>query len=144
PSLEVEVAAALFLLHERPAAALGEIGRFRDSRAVAVSALAAPMAPHLRAALAEIVARSSGGAELLERQLESAVARGEAEAATRLAEALAVAAPALAAQEASALGRLAGGEGGLVETFRLDALSGAPGHEAELAESAAAAPSAER
>ncbi|HEV7509242.1 MAG TPA: type II and III secretion system protein [Thermoanaerobaculia bacterium] len=53
-SLDVRAAALLFLLHVRPAAALGELARFKDSRAVALAALAAPMAPHLHAALAEL------------------------------------------------------------------------------------------
>ncbi|HEX4961817.1 MAG TPA: type II and III secretion system protein [Thermoanaerobaculia bacterium] len=56
-SLDVRAAALLFLLHVRPAAALGELARFKDSRAVALAALAAPVAPiapHLHAALAEL------------------------------------------------------------------------------------------
>jgi type II secretory pathway component GspD/PulD (secretin) len=58
-SLEVRTAAMLFLLHVRPADALGELARFKDSRAVALAALAAPMAPHLHAALAELVGQTS-------------------------------------------------------------------------------------
>ncbi len=56
-SLEVRTAALLFLLHVRPAAALGELARFKDSRAVALAVLGTPMAPHLHAALAELVAQ---------------------------------------------------------------------------------------
>lgn len=56
-SLDVRVAAALFLLHARPADALGALRRFKDVRAVAVAALASPMAPHLRAALAGLAER---------------------------------------------------------------------------------------
>jgi type II secretory pathway component GspD/PulD (secretin) len=60
-SLDVRAAALLFLLHVRPAAALGELARFKDSRAVALAALAAPMAPiapHLHAALAELAGQA--------------------------------------------------------------------------------------
>jgi hypothetical protein len=60
-SLEVRTAALLFLLHVRPADALGELARFKDSRAVALALLqvpAAPMAPHLHAALAELAWQS--------------------------------------------------------------------------------------
>ncbi|HEV7785865.1 MAG TPA: type II and III secretion system protein, partial [Thermoanaerobaculia bacterium] len=60
-SLDVRAAAMLFLLHQRPAESLGELMRFKDSRAVALAILgtpAAPMAPHLHAALAEIVSQS--------------------------------------------------------------------------------------
>ncbi len=57
-SLDVRAAALLFLLHVRPAAALGELARFKDSRAVAHAALAASMAPHLKAALAELTGQS--------------------------------------------------------------------------------------
>ena len=56
-SLDVRVAALLFLLHLRPAEALGDLARFKEARAVALAALdspMAPMAPHLRAALAEL------------------------------------------------------------------------------------------
>jgi hypothetical protein len=55
-SLDVKVAAMLFLLHSRPADALAELVRFKDNRKVAQVALAAPMAPHLHAALAELLA----------------------------------------------------------------------------------------
>ncbi len=94
---EVTAAAALFLLRERPVTALAELARFRDSRAVALGALAAPLAPHLRAALAEMMAREDGGAELLARRFDAALAAGDLAVAERLGEALAVATPALAA-----------------------------------------------
>ncbi len=61
-SLDVRAAAMLFLLHQRPAEALGELARCKDSRAVALAILEAPaaqMAPHLHAALAELVRPSS-------------------------------------------------------------------------------------
>jgi len=73
-SLEVRAVAALFLLHARPADALAELRRFKDSRAVAVAALAAPMAPHLRAALAELAARPDPEAEPGVRAAEPALA----------------------------------------------------------------------
>jgi hypothetical protein len=60
--LDVRTAAMLFLLHRRPAEALGELARCKDSRAVALAILEAPtaqMAPHLQAALAELVRPSS-------------------------------------------------------------------------------------
>ncbi|HZF09377.1 MAG TPA: hypothetical protein VFE33_11355 [Thermoanaerobaculia bacterium] len=148
-SLEVRVAAALFLLHERPANALGELVRFADSRAVALSALAAPMAPHLRAALAELLGQSAGGAEALAHQLDvaldGALAAGDSAAAFHLGEALCVAAPALAAERAARIGDLArqAGDSLGAETLRLDALSGAPGSAAELAARAVDAPSPE-
>jgi|GEM_PF-1433269 len=59
-SLDVRTAALLFLLHQRPAEALGELARFKDSRAVALALLGTPaapaarIAPHLHAALAEL------------------------------------------------------------------------------------------
>jgi type II secretory pathway component GspD/PulD (secretin) len=59
-SLDVRTAAMLFLLRRQPAEALGELARFKDSRAVALAILEAPMAPHLHAALAELV-RPEGG-----------------------------------------------------------------------------------
>ncbi len=147
-SLEVKAAAALFLLHTRPAEALEKVMRFKDSRAVALAALAAPMAPHLRAALAELVARSDGGAALLARQLDAALRPGEARqtaAGLRLGEALAAAAPEMAAARAARLGPAAVaddgregegaalGDGGVASALLLDALSGAPGHQAEPA-----------
>src|SRR6185312_17447468 len=52
--------AMLFLLRRRPAEALGELARFKDSRAVALAVLGTPIAPHLHAALAELV-RPEGG-----------------------------------------------------------------------------------
>ncbi|HEX7185571.1 MAG TPA: type II and III secretion system protein [Thermoanaerobaculia bacterium] len=62
-SLDVRVAAMLYLLHVRPAEALAALGRFKDNRAVALAVLAAPsaqIAPHLHAALAELVGRPAG------------------------------------------------------------------------------------
>src|SRR6185312_16030425 len=59
-SLDVRTAAMLFLLRRRPAEALGELARFKDSRAVALAVLGTPIAPHLHAALAELV-RPEGG-----------------------------------------------------------------------------------
>jgi Flp pilus assembly secretin CpaC len=64
PSLEVRTAALLYLLHERPTEALLDLARFKDNRTVALAALAAPaarIAPHLHAALAELVGRPDGG-----------------------------------------------------------------------------------
>ena len=58
-SLDVRVAAMIYLLHERPADALPELRRLKDGRAVALALLAAPLAPHLHAALAEL-ARPEG------------------------------------------------------------------------------------
>jgi type II secretory pathway component GspD/PulD (secretin) len=61
-SLDVRAAAMLFLLHVRPAEALGELARFKDSRAVALAILeasTAQIAPHLHAALAELERPSS-------------------------------------------------------------------------------------
>jgi hypothetical protein len=58
--LDVRVAAMLYLLRVRPAEALMDLGRFKDNRAVALAVLAAPseqMAPHLHAALAELLGR---------------------------------------------------------------------------------------
>lgn len=130
PSLDVQVAAALFMLRWRPTTALAELVRFADSRVVALSALAAPMAPHLRAALAELVARSQGGTELLLRQLRMAIDAGDPTATSYLFEALSAAAPERAAEMAAAP---AGTNGALPATLRLDALSEAAGNEDELA-----------
>jgi type II secretory pathway component GspD/PulD (secretin) len=61
-SLDVRAAALLFLLHVRPAEALGELARFKDSRAVALALLETPaarIAPHLHAALAELAGPSA-------------------------------------------------------------------------------------
>jgi hypothetical protein len=74
PSLDVRTAAALFLLRARPADALGELERFKDSRAVALAALAAPLAPHLRAALAERVGQPDPEAAPAGRSTEPALA----------------------------------------------------------------------
>ncbi|MFL6232997.1 MAG: type II secretion system protein GspD, partial [Thermoanaerobaculia bacterium] len=63
PDLDARTAAALFFLRSRPADALAELARFKDSRAVAAAALAAPLAPHLRAALAGPAARPVAEAE---------------------------------------------------------------------------------
>jgi type II secretory pathway component GspD/PulD (secretin) len=95
-NLEVRAAAALFLLHSRPADALGKLARFKDSRTVALSALAAPMAPHLRAALAELVGQSlgpGGTAELLAGRPPVPLPDGLAERVRAMAPAAAVPAP---------------------------------------------------
>src|SRR6185503_94653 len=57
PELEARAAAALFFLRSRPADALAELARFKDGRAVAAAALAAPLAPHLRALLAVLAGK---------------------------------------------------------------------------------------
>ncbi len=143
PDLGVRVAAALFLIRRRPVTAFGELVRFADSRAVALSALGAPMAPHQRAALAELVVRSDGGTELLAGRLRSALDSGDAVTAPHLLEALCAAAPERAANLAAELAGVAGDHGVVPATLRLDALSGAPGAQAELARRAANAESEE-
>jgi hypothetical protein len=132
--LEARVAAALFLLRRRPETALAELLRFADGRAVAVSALAEPIAPHQRAALSELLARSPGGTDLLAGRLEQAVEARDAVTAANLLEALSVAAPDAAARMAGDLASRAPGL--LAERELIDALSGAPGSGGELAERA--------
>lgn len=68
-SLEVRVAAALFLLRARPADALGELALFKDSRKVALAVLNEPLAPHLRAGLAGLAGQPEGGAGLPSRSV---------------------------------------------------------------------------
>ncbi len=129
PSLDVRVAAALFLLRWRPTNALAELVRFADSRAVALSALATPITLHLRAALAELVGRSEGGVELLGHQFDEAVASGDVDATASLLEALCAADPDLAANKAAGL---TAESLALPISHRLDALSGSGGYEGEL------------
>ncbi len=74
PSLDVRAAAALFLLRQRPADALAELDRFKDGRAVALAALAAPLASHLRAALAQWAGQPDPGAEPAGHPTEPALA----------------------------------------------------------------------
>ncbi|MEM7351135.1 MAG: type II and III secretion system protein [Acidobacteriota bacterium] len=139
PSLSVRVAAALFLLHRRPSAALGELVRFTDSRRVALSALAAPIAPHLRVALAELVVRSEGGVEVLEKQFRAAFSAGESAAVGRLLEASSAVVPEHAAQWAVSVPM----DGLIPVAQHLDALGGVPGNEEALTQWAAQTSSTE-
>ena len=134
PDLGARTAAALFLLRRRPETALGEMLRFADGRAVAVSVLAATIAPHQRAGLAELLARSPGGSDLLSERLEQAVEARDAMAAANLLEALSAAAPDAAARIAAELATRAPGL--LAERQLIDALSGVRESEGELAERA--------
>jgi hypothetical protein len=129
--LGVRAAAALFLLHRRPETAVGELLRFAAGRSVAVTAVAATIAPHQRATLAELLARSPGGIDLLLDRLERSAEARDPKATANLLEALSVAAPRDAARLAEDLVRRAPGL--LAERQRIDALSGVPGSRSELA-----------
>jgi hypothetical protein len=128
---EVRAAAALFLLHRRPETAIGEILRFSDGRSVAVTAVSSEIAPHQRAALAEILSRSPGGVDLLVERLEQSAEARDPTATGNLLEALGVAAPESAARLAVDLA--ARTPGLLAQRQLIDALSGAPGDHSELA-----------
>ena len=140
-ALEVREAAALFLLRRRPETAVGELLRFVDGRTVAVTALSSRIAPHQRAALAELLSRSPGGIDLLMDRLEQSAEAWDLAATANLLEALGVAAPDAAARLAMDLETRAPGL--LAERHVIDALSGAPGSHGELAALAKTGESAE-
>ena len=123
PALEARAAAALFLLRTRPAVAVAELPGFVGSRDVAVAVLEFPFAPHLRAAVAELVGRSDGGPEAIARRLHATIGAGSSAKAGRLLEALTVASPRRAAAEAAVIDAAAAGAP--APTFLLDALVGA-------------------
>lgn len=128
-ALEVRLEAALFLLHRRPAGALGELVRFTDSRAVALSALASPLAPHLRCALGELVSRTEGGLDDLTHHYQTVLAAGDGVAAGRLLEVLTHLAP----ERAAELVRDPAAESLVPRTAWVDAVSGSPAATQELA-----------
>ena len=140
-ALEVREAAALFLLRRRPETAVGELLRFVDGRTVAVTALSSRIAPHQRAALAELLSRSPGGIDLLVDRLEQSAEAREPAQTANLLEALSVAAPDAAARLAMDLEKRAPGL--LAERHVIDALSGAPGSHGKLAAFANTGESAE-
>lgn len=129
-STDVRLSAALFLLRRRPAIALDELQAFAGAGEIAARALATSLAPHLRVALAELLARSEAGVKTIAERLETAIERRDPAAAAHLLEALSAVAPADAARIAE------GADGVLPARSRLAALGGVSGHEQELAAAA--------